>query len=96
VNPFGGFVGLVAPTAAKSTTDTFFNPAKSAVVSSKSGGLPYDDIIGNPATQDSDYKSKMKKLNGSILSWMDHQIIEHPFSIWKDGLKVIFTVLQMP
>jgi hypothetical protein len=85
-------VGLVAPNAAKSTTDASFNQAKSAVVNLKSGGLPCDDKIEISATRDSDYKSKMMKLNGSILSWMDHQIIEHPFSIWKDGLKVIFAV----
>jgi hypothetical protein len=42
---------------------------------------------GNLMSTESNYKKKMTKLNGSILSWMDRQIVEHPISIWKDGLK---------
>lgn len=78
-------MGLVAPNAAKFTADASF---KSAETNASFVGLPRDDKVGHSAAKDSDYKSKMKKLNGSILSWMDRQIIEHPLSIWKDGLKV--------
>jgi hypothetical protein len=41
----------------------------------------------NGSSTESNYKKKMTKLNFSILSWMDRQIVEHPISIWKDGLK---------
>jgi hypothetical protein len=37
---------------------------------------------------DSEYLKKMTKLNKSILSWMDLQAVDHPLSIWKDGLQV--------
>jgi hypothetical protein len=41
----------------------------------------------NGSSTESNYKKKITKLNSSILSWMDRQIVEHPISIWKDGLK---------
>ena len=53
-------------------------------------------LLGNrmkpaPSTE-SDFVVKMKKLNSSVLSWMNRQIIDQPLSIWKDGLKVMHHV----
>jgi endonuclease/exonuclease/phosphatase family metal-dependent hydrolase len=34
-------------------------------------------------------KTKISKLNKSFMHWLDKQIVTHPLSNWKDGLKVL-------
>ena len=88
-NPFTQFVGSVAP-----VEKPFFAPKVPATISAsyitavQFAQPPADFKPLSTTLVDSDYKSKMKKLNASMLKWMDYQIIEHPLSIWKDGLKV--------
>ena len=77
-----------------STSDAFFSIVKPTDQHNFKSAAA-NDKIGIAAADDSDYKSKMKKLNGSILSWMDRQIVEHPLSIWKDGLKVTNIVFEI-
>ena len=96
-NPFGGFSGLVTSSATAPSAAIFspFN-AFGAVSTAPNGNFEKNVAIvptgivssANPPNLESDYKKKMRKLNTSILSWMDRQIIDNPLSIWKDGLKV--------
>lgn len=93
INPFTQFVGSVAP-----MEKPFFAPTMpAAIASSKISAIqlaqPSADTkpLSTIVSVESEYKSKMKKLNASMLKWMDYQIIEHPLSIWKDGLKVRMT-----
>ena len=89
-NPFTQFVGSVAP-----VEKPFFAPNKpvgitvSNITAAQFAQPTADSKSLATISVESDYKSKMKKLNTSMLKWMDYQIIEHPLSIWKDGLKVL-------
>lgn len=91
-NPFIQFVGSVAP-----VEKPFFAPNMPTVITASNTSAvqfaqpPADSKLFATTTAESDYKSKMKKLNTSMLKWMDYQIVEHPLSIWKDGLKVLMT-----
>lgn len=90
INPFTQFVGSVAP-----MEKPFFAPTiPVAIASSNISALQFAQPSADTksftaiASVESERKSKMRKLNASILKWMDYQITEHPLSIWKDGLKV--------
>lgn len=96
-NPFSGFSGLVASsTGVPATTLSSFG-ASDTIIAVPQGNFKNDEVSfptnssssANSLSLESEYKKKMRKLNTSILSWMDRQIIDHPLSIWKDGMKVI-------
>lgn len=42
----------------------------------------------NVASIDQSSLTKMGKLNRSFMGWIDKQIVNHPLSDWKEGLKV--------
>ena len=97
-NPFGGFSGLITSSATVSSAAIFSPLNAYGTISTAVPNGNFEKNVSNVATGivssanpqilESDYKKKMRKLNTSILSWMDHQIIDNPLSIWKDGLKV--------
>lgn len=92
-NPFTQFVGSVAP-----VEKPFFAPnLPTAITASNTSAVQFAQPLADSklfaiTTVESDYKSKMKKLNMSMLKWMDYQIVEHPLSVWKDGLKVLMAL----
>ncbi len=60
---------------------------KSNSIDSKSILSNNNSNNSNDNNNESEYKKKIKKLNQSILSWMEKQIVDHPISVWKDGIK---------
>jgi hypothetical protein len=82
----------------QSTTSNIFAMNTTTTSTNYNVGIPSNDLLkkNNPTDvksvamnngSESEYKKKMKKLNQSILSWMEKQIVEHPISVWKDGIK---------
>ena len=105
-NAFAGFVmpqpatGFVMPQPATAFVmpqpATAFGMPQSATVSFpeaiRSNETSLENRIKLPPSTESDFVVKMKKLNSSVLSWMNRQIVDQPLSIWKDGLKVVHCV----
>ena len=87
-NPFGGFSGFIPSN--KSSVDSYANKSATATTTVN----PITSLSSSaPAVVESEYKRKMRKLNTSVSHWMDRQIVEHPLSIWKDGLKVLLSLV---
>ena len=70
-------------------TINLFAPASAPVAVPVSVPAPAAAPILSTAhsSDESEYKKKMRKLNQSLLSWMDKQITEHPALVWKEGIQ---------
>lgn len=81
-NPFLGFSGLTSKPLESSAAPISAQKAKDSIPTEKIDGTAKisDLSAGDEA------KKRICKLNKSFLAWMDRQIVEHPLSIWKDGL----------
>ena len=95
-NSRNAFAGFVMPQPA--TGFVMPQPAAGFVMPQPATGLlpeahrlneiPPENRTKLPPSIESDFVVKMKKLNSSVLAWMNRQIVDQPLSIWKDGLKV--------
>lgn len=102
VNPFQGFTGITAFSGSKPETKPssglLYSAVRDGVISSTPSAVgpvvatAKSVGVSSGTTQDDshsdEYTRKMKKLNQSISTWMDKQMVEQPLSIWKDGLAV--------
>jgi hypothetical protein len=101
VNPFQGFTGItgfVSKPETKPDSGLPYSAVRDGGISSASStagvaataakGLGVPSGATQDDTHSDEYTRKMKKLNQSIATWMDKQMVEQPLSIWKDGLAV--------
>lgn len=91
-NPFSAAFGTkINPPAVSSNTGiTAFQTSNNKEFTATPVSLTTNirDLKSSSSSVDTsaNYEVKMEKLNKSFLSWMEQQIIDHPISIWKDGV----------
>ena len=110
-NPFSNFTGLSQPpkssivslslpftTTTTTTAAAAIEPPKSTQVSAerKTEVLTTTTTAAVPeSSKQSEFNVKLKKLNSSFSQWVQRQMVEHPLSLWKDGLKVYSTYVAI-
>lgn len=67
-------------------------PKSNEVVFTNNAPIPTNNSQKDSTTKHSEYHTQIEKLNRSFLQWMEKQILNHPFGIWKDGVQVCFFV----
>lgn len=62
--------------------------AASALLAAPTKSLVPIKEVDDKALKVAEYKKKMKKLNKSLLNWMDRQIEQNSLAIWKEAMQV--------
>ena len=87
-NPFSNFTGLSQPQKSGAVPLSF--PLTTTVVAAAAAST----IAVPESSKQSEFNTKLKKLNSSFSQWVQRQMIEHPLSLWKDGLKVSCSLIK--
>ena len=84
-NPFASLGGsfLVTP--------SLVVPKPWSAISESNNSLNATNIlptVSQTSNPNNEYTAKMQKLNKAFFTWMERQIVEHPYAVWKEGVEV--------